>query len=110
MAAALRYPARSLRPIVRAATLLLLVAMPLAAALTGAVAMLVGLPLALAVVVGACLCPTDPVLASSVVTGTPAERDLPGRLRRLLTTESGANDGLALPLVGLAVAMALPGT
>lgn len=110
MAAALRYPVRSLRPILRAAGILLLVAMPLAAVLTGAVAMLAGLPLALAAVVGACLCPTDPVLASSVVTGTPAERDLPGRLRRLLTTESGANDGLALPLVGLAVAAALPGT
>ena len=110
MAAALRYPARSLRPVLRASALLVLVVMPLAAFVTGVVAMLAGLPIALAAVLGACLCPTDPVLASSVVTGTPAERDLPGRLRRLLTTESGANDGLALPLVGRAVAVALPHT
>lgn len=110
MAAALRYPARSLRTVLRPAAILLLVAMPLAAAVTGALALVAGLPVALAAVVGAALCPTDPVLASSVVTGTPAERDLPGRLRRVLTTESGANDGLALPLVGLAVAAALPGS
>lgn len=110
MAAALRFPARSLRSVLRPVTILLVVAMPVAAAVTGVLALLAGLPLALAAVVGAALCPTDPVLASSVVTGTPAERDLPGRLRRVLTAESGANDGLALPLVGLAVAAALPGT
>ena len=51
MAAALRYPVRSLAAIVRPTALLLLVAMPLAAALAGAAAMLVGLPLALAAVV-----------------------------------------------------------
>ncbi len=110
MAAALRYPARDLRPVLRPVMLLLLLAMPLSAAVTGALALVVGLPIPLAAVVGACLCPTDPVLASSVVTGTPAERDLPARLRRILTTESGANDGLALPFVGLAVAAALPGS
>lgn len=93
-------PARSLRSILRPSAVLLLVAMPLAAVLTGVVAVLAGLPLVLAAVLGACLCPTDPVLASSVVTGMPAERDVPGRLRRLLTTESGANAGLALPLSG----------
>lgn len=43
-----------------------------------------------------------------MVTGEPARRGLPGRLRRILTLESGANDGLALPLVALASAAALP--
>lgn len=57
---------------------------------------------------GACLCHTDPVLAASVVTGGPAKRDLPVRVRQLLTAESGANDGLALPLVRLALVAALP--
>ncbi|WP_218148239.1 cation:proton antiporter [Lentzea xinjiangensis] len=110
MAAALRFPADALSELVRPLVLLLVVVMPLAALAAGAAALLLGLPLALAVLVGACLCPTDPVLAASVVTGEPAERDLPGRLRALLTGESGANDGLALPLVGVALAAVLPAT
>jgi len=110
MAAALRFPATALRPLVRPLVLLLVVVMPLAAALSGAAALLLGLPLGLAVLVGACLAPTDPVLAASVISGGPAERDLPARLRQLLIAESGANDGLALPLVGLALVAVLPAT
>jgi len=109
MAAALRFPLTDFRGLVRPIVILLAVVMPLAAVVVGALSLVLGLPLALAAVVGACLCPTDPVLAASVVTGEPAERDLPGELRRVLTGESGANDGLALPLVGLALAAALPG-
>ena len=110
MSAALRFGLSDLRPLMTAVGVLLLVVMPLMAVAAGAAALLLGLPLALAAVVGACLCPTDPVLAASVVSGEPAERDLPSRLRQLLTVESGANDGLALPLVGLALAAALPAT
>lgn len=109
MAAALRFRARDLRDVVRPVLILIAVAMPLAAVVTGALTLLVGLPLTLAAVVGACMAPTDPVLAASVVTGEPAERDLPGRVRRMLTAESGINDGLALALVGVAVTAALPG-
>lgn len=108
MAAALRFPATSLRGLVAPITLLLCVVMPVAGAVSGAAALLLGLPVALAALVGACLCPTDPVLAASVVTGEPAQRELPARMRRMLTVESGANDGLALPLVGLALAVVLP--
>ena len=107
MAAALRFPVTELRPLLAPVLLLLAVVMPVMAVVSGALALMLGLPLALAAVVGACLCPTDPVLAASVVSGDPAERDLPARMRQLLTAESGANDGLALPLVGLAVAVAL---
>ncbi|WP_447008124.1 cation:proton antiporter [Saccharothrix isguenensis] len=110
MAAALRFPVTELTSLIRPVVLLLLVIMPLAAAAAGAAALLLGLPLALALLLGTCLSPTDPVLAASVVTGEPAERDLPARVRRLLTTESGANDGLALPLVGLALVSVLPAT
>ncbi|MDF2966955.1 MAG: hypothetical protein K0Q93_733 [Nocardioidaceae bacterium] len=110
MAAALRFPVRDLRGLTPALTVLLVVVMPLAAAITGAASLLLGLPMALALLVGCCLSPTDPVLAASVVSGMPAERDLPARIRQLLTAESGANDGLALPLVGLAVASLLPAT
>ncbi|MEV6817590.1 cation:proton antiporter [Nocardiopsis dassonvillei] len=108
MTAALRFPVTSLRGLVAPLALLLCVVMPVAAAVTGAAALLLGLPLALSALVGACLCPTDPVLAASVVTGKPARRDLSERLRKLLTGESGANDGLALALVGVAVAAVLP--
>jgi NhaP-type Na+/H+ or K+/H+ antiporter len=108
MAAALRFPATTLRALWRPVVWLLVVVMPVAAVVSGALALTLGLPLALAAVVGACLSPTDPVLAASVVTGDVAQRSLPQRLRALLTAESGANDGLALPLVAIAVSLALP--
>lgn len=104
MAVALRFPfsrgRREWRPLV----LLLAVVMPLMALTTGVLAWAVlGTSVAAAAVLGAALCPTDPVLASSVVTGDPAERDLPRRTRLLLSWESGANDGLGLPLVVVAL-------
>jgi sodium/hydrogen antiporter len=40
------------------------------------------------------------------VSGTPAERDLPSRIRILISIESGANDGLAFALVALGTAAA----
>ncbi len=51
------------------------------------------------------LAPTDPVLASDVQVGHPAEEheDEP---RFALTSEAGLNDGLAFPFVNLAIAMA----
>ncbi|PYF98269.1 sodium/proton antiporter, CPA1 family [Georgenia satyanarayanai] len=109
MAAALRFPASRLGSVARAVAVLLLVVMPVSAALSGAAALLLGFPLALAALVGACLAPTDPVLAGSIVSGEPAERTLPGRLRHMLSAESGLNDGLALPLVALAIAVVVPG-
>lgn len=107
MAVALRYPTADLGRAWRPVALLLLVAMPVMAVVTAALGwFLLSLPFVAAALLGAALCPTDPVLASSVVTGEDAERDLPARDRRLLSLESGANDGLALPLVLGAVALA----
>ena len=54
---------------------------------------------------GAVLTPTDPVLAGAIVTGRLAKEKLPGPLRALLSGESGANDGLAYPLVLLPILM-----
>jgi len=108
MTAALRFPVSDLRTLVKPVLLLLGVVMPVMAVVAGTASLLLGLPLALAVAVGACLAPTDPVLAASVVSGTLAEKSLPERDRQLLTAESGANDGLALPLVGLALVPLLP--
>lgn len=105
---ALRFPFTSLRPVLRPVVLLVAVVMPLAAAVTGTLAVvLVGLPLSLAALLGASLSPTDPVLASDVVSGMPAEEELPEATRQVLTEESGANDGLALPLVLIALAPVL---
>ena len=102
----LRYPARRLRAVLAPTALLVTVVMVAMAAVSAGVTFLVlGVPLSLALLIGACISPTDPVLASSVVTGRPAEQDLPPRLRQLLSTESGTNDGLALPLVLVAVAV-----
>ena len=109
MAIALRYPFGAARSRLRPVLLLLAVVMPAMALVTaGLSAALLGVGLGAAALLGAALCPTDPVLASNVVTGTPAEEDLPERDRQILSLESGANDGLALPFVLLAVAIAGP--
>lgn len=69
---------------------------------------LLPVPLWMAVLVGAILTPTDPVVASTLVTGRMAKENLTSRVRRTIQFESGANDGLALPLVLIAVAF-VPG-
>ncbi len=103
---ALRYPVRRLRPVITPTAVLVTAGMVGMAALSAGLAWLVlGVPVALAALLGACIAPTDPVLASSVVTGEPAEKHLPVRTRQLLSVESGTNDGLALPLVLLGVAL-----
>jgi NhaP-type Na+/H+ or K+/H+ antiporter len=62
-----------------------------------------GVPFWVAVMIGAIVTPTDPVVASSIVAGGVAERNLPARLRHAISSESGFNDGLALPFVALPV-------
>ncbi|WFD43260.1 hypothetical protein MPSI1_001921 [Malassezia psittaci] len=52
--------------------------------------------------VGACLSPTDPILAQAVVGGPWAERHVPAHIRHLLQCESGCNDGAAFPFLFLA--------
>jgi NhaP-type Na+/H+ or K+/H+ antiporter len=109
MSVALRYPITAVRRQQRPVLILLLVGMPLMALVSAGLAWAtLGIPLAAAALLGAAVCPTDPVLASSAVTGKPAETDLPARDRQVLSLESGANDGLALPFVLAAIAMAGP--
>ena len=57
---------------------------------------LLDLPLAMAVLLGAILSPTDPVLASDVQIRDVGDRD---RLRFALSGEGGLNDGTAYPMV-----------
>lgn len=66
---------------------------------------LLEIPILLALLIGAIISPTDPVVASGIVTGTVAEQNLPERLRHLISAESGSNDGLAYPLVLLPILM-----
>lgn len=60
-----------------------------------------GLGLLLSVLVAAVITPTDPVVASSVVTGNVAKKYLPAKVRHFISAESGANDGLAFCIVSL---------
>jgi NhaP-type Na+/H+ or K+/H+ antiporter len=69
-------------------------------ALVGVVAL--GLPLGAAILLGAVLAPTDPVLASDVQVTGPRDRD---RLRFTLTGEAGLNDGTAFPFVMLGLGL-----
>ena len=81
----------------------LLLGMPLTMLMiAGAAAFLLGFAWQESLLLGAALSPTDPVFAAAIV----GREEVPGRLRRLLNVESGINDGLALPLVVILLAMA----
>lgn len=70
---------------------------------------LAGMTVAGAILLGAVLSPTDPVLAGDVQVGPPLEgREHP--VRFTLTTEAALNDGLAFPFVYLGLIVALQGT
>ncbi|WP_448205082.1 cation:proton antiporter [Azospirillum sp. sgz302134] len=87
--------------------LLLAVTMPLSILAIALIGWgILGLPVAAAVLLGAALAPTDPVLASDVQVGPPrsGEED---EIRFSLTSEAGLNDGLGFPFTNLAIAMAL---
>ncbi|MFI6295750.1 cation:proton antiporter [Nonomuraea sp. NPDC050790] len=71
---------------------------------------LLGWPLAAALLLGAVLAPTDPVLASDVQVGEPVDAEnADDEVRFALTSEAGLNDGLAFPVVYAAVALASVG-
>ena len=81
----------------------LILGLPLTLAATAALAhWLVGLSWVESLLLGAVLAPTDPVFASAIV----GRQEVPGRLRHLLNVESGINDGLALPIVLVLIALA----
>lgn len=63
---------------------------------------LMGLSPGAAILLGAILAPTDPVLASDVQVTDAADRD---RLRFGLTGEAGLNDGMAFPFVMLGLGL-----
>lgn len=107
---ALRIPRRFPRRHARELAVLIVAAMTLMWAVSTALVHLVlGLPLALAAVIGAIVTATDPIAATPIVTGGVAERNVPERIRHLISFESGANDGLGYLFVFLpALLMLLP--
>jgi NhaP-type Na+/H+ or K+/H+ antiporter len=80
---------------------LLGVGLPLTILLGGLVAVaLLGFGVWAALLVGAALAPTDAALGASVM----SDPTVPSRIRRVLNVESGLNDGIATPIVLVAIA------
>ncbi len=97
----LRAPVRSRVwiPALRLATLGMIITVALIAVVG---VTLLDLSLGGAILLGAVMAPTDPVLASDVQTQHPYDRD---RLRFSLTAEAGLNDGTAFPFVMLGLGL-----
>ncbi len=64
---------------------------------------LLSIPFWSAMLIGAIVTPTDPVVSGAIVTGEIAERSIPERVRNILAAEAGVNDGGAYPYVFLCV-------
>jgi NhaP-type Na+/H+ or K+/H+ antiporter len=97
---------------------LLIVAMPVTIAAVALLGWGLGLAAPAALLLGAALSPTDPVLAGDVQVGGPhvdadaeglEEVDEADEVRFALTSEAGLNDGLAFPFVHAAVFLATLG-
>jgi NhaP-type Na+/H+ or K+/H+ antiporter len=90
-----------LQPTIR----LLVVGMPISIAVLAVLGWgVLGMTLAGALLLGAVMAPTDPVLAGDVQVGPPLEGG-EHPVRFTLTAEAGLNDGLAFPFVYLALAI-----
>ncbi|CAG0945995.1 K(+)/H(+) antiporter NhaP [Gammaproteobacteria bacterium] len=89
-------------PLWKTPLLLATVAMVLTIGAMVGIGLVLGLSLGSAVLLGAVLAPTDPVLASEVQVQHSEDRD---RLRFSLTGEGGLNDGAAFPFVMLALGL-----
>jgi NhaP-type Na+/H+ or K+/H+ antiporter len=88
---------------------LLAIAMPLTVAATAWLGVAgLGFSLAMALLLGAAMAPTDPVLASDVQTGPPGSGE-ENEVRFNLTAEAGLNDALAFPFVNLAILVSMTG-
>ena len=110
MATALRLPPRYFLERWRLQAVLLGLLMPVMCLVTALLAYVwLGVPPLLALLLGAILTPTDPIVATSIVTGREARRQLPARVRHALSAESGANDGLAYAFVAVPILLLTPG-
>lgn len=62
-----------------------------------------GITFLLALLIGAVITPTDPVVTTPIVTGSMAEEKITERVRHNLSAESGVNDGLGYLFVMLPI-------
>ena len=69
---------------------------------------IIGLPVASAILLGAVIAPTDPVLAADIQVSAPTEGE-GEHVKFPLTAEAGINDGFAFPFTYLAVGFAAYG-
>lgn len=100
-------PERDLLGSWRRPSLALAIGLPLTAALIGLFAHLIlGLSWSESFLLGAILSPTDPVFAQGLI----GRESVPLGVRRVLGIESGLNDGLALPMVLVLIAVTTGGT
>ncbi len=92
---------------------LLAIGMPVTIAATALLGWVAGLAAPAALLLGAALAPTDPVLASDVQVAGPQtgehEVDEADEVRFTLTSEAGLNDGLTFPFVYAAILLATEG-
>jgi NhaP-type Na+/H+ or K+/H+ antiporter len=56
-----------------------------------------------AMLIGATVASTDPIVATTIVTGDIAEKYVPERVRHFISAGSGANDGAVYPPVLLPI-------
>ncbi|PIL33978.1 transporter [Ganoderma sinense ZZ0214-1] len=56
-----------------------------------------------ALVIAACLTPTDPIISAAIVGGRYANAHVPQALRNIISAESAANDGLAYPFLSISI-------
>ncbi|RPD78500.1 hypothetical protein L226DRAFT_568127 [Lentinus tigrinus ALCF2SS1-7] len=61
-------------------------------------------------VIAACLTPTDPIISAAIVGGKFATKHVPLNLRRILSAESAANDGLAYPFLSISIYLTIAKT
>lgn len=64
---------------------------------------ILGFSFIIALLVGAIMTPTDPILSASILSGRVAEKNIPEKLRNLISVESASNDGLGYPFVILPI-------
>ena len=63
-----------------------------------------------ALIISACLAPTDPVLSASVLVESRFSNRVPPRLKNLLACESGCNDGVSFPFLYIGLFTAIQPT
>lgn len=63
-----------------------------------------------AMVISACLTPTDPVLAASILSNSQFSNRVPKRIKDMLSAESGCNDGVSFPFLYLGVYLLIENT